>query len=309
MRAIRIPPGYAIAKELGLAWADDIRTLYKFRSFGGESRRWVRDTLKNSRIFCPYPTQFNDPFDVKPIIRHSGDVEDPNYVAALRRRQRKVAELQGRSAQEIADLERQLGATVHALPELVEREIRGALREKTRILCLTADRMHPLQWSHYADSHKGLCLHFWSVYGSVFGQARRVRYTTRRTPLRISPNPIPSLRTAERLAFTKAKFWAYEHEYRLVRPAGLPGVEPLRKGYLYFHPMCFSGVTLGSQMSSKDRRYLIRMAAKYRPQLDIWEAYEDPDQFKLNVRLLGTAATLAVPATSARRRKIPRRHR
>lgn len=290
----RIPPGYAQAKALRLAWAEEVTTLYKYRSYAEQSRNWVNDIIKNSRIFCPYPTQFNDPFDVKPIFRHSGDPNNPKYIAAMLRRQRQVATEQGKSAAEIRSLERQFGRTVHDLPLLVQQETHGALRERNRILCLSADALHPLQWSHYADSHKGVCLHFWSWTNSVFGQARRVRYTSRRIPIRLRPRPIPLLSTAERLAFTKAKWWTYEREYRICRPDGLPEVEPLRRGYLHFPAGLLTGITVGSQMPVKDRRSLIRFVARHRPKLMIWEAYESPDEFKLEARALGEASRVVI---------------
>jgi hypothetical protein len=130
MRVRRIPRGYAEAKALGLAWAEDVTTLYKYRSYAGESRNWVNDIIKNSRIFCPHPTQFNDPFDVKPIFRHSGDPNNPKYVAAMFRRQRQVVPEQGKSAAEIRSLERLFRQTVHDLPLLVQQETRRAAREK-----------------------------------------------------------------------------------------------------------------------------------------------------------------------------------
>jgi hypothetical protein len=39
-------------KQLGLAFASDVDTLYKFRSFVGASRKRVFDIIKTSRIYC-----------------------------------------------------------------------------------------------------------------------------------------------------------------------------------------------------------------------------------------------------------------
>lgn len=157
MRA-RVPAGFAIAKQMELAWAEGVDTLYKFRSFCGPSRRWVRQILKNSRIYFSSASQFNDPFDVAPIFRHRGDPSDPKYVAALLKQQTKMAQREGLSASDVAGLAAQLKATVHELPGRVESEMRRELRENARMLCLSADRLHPLQWSHYADSHRGICI-------------------------------------------------------------------------------------------------------------------------------------------------------
>jgi hypothetical protein len=110
----------------------------------------------------------------------------------------------------------------------------------------------------------------------------------------LRPKPIPLLSTAERLAFIKAKWWSYEREYRICRPEGLPEVEPLKRGFLYFAARLITGVTLGSQMPVKDRRSLIRLITKYRPDLMIWEAYESSDEFKLEARALGAASDVRI---------------
>jgi hypothetical protein len=112
---VRVPAGFAQAQQLELAWAEGVDTLYKFRSDTGPSRRWVRQILKNSRIYFSTPSQFNDPFDVSPIFRHSGDPSDHKFVAALLRNQTRMAERDGLSAKDVAALAAQLSANVHEL--------------------------------------------------------------------------------------------------------------------------------------------------------------------------------------------------
>src|SRR5271154_2573529 len=85
-------------RQIGLAFASDVDTLYKFRSFAGASRRRVLDIIRTSRIYCARATEFNDPFDVMPTFRYSGDPKDPAFVAALRRRQDEMAAAQGLTA-------------------------------------------------------------------------------------------------------------------------------------------------------------------------------------------------------------------
>jgi hypothetical protein len=298
---IRIPPGYAEAKELELAWAEGVDTLYKFRSFSGPSRRWVRDIVKNSRIYFSTPSQFNDPFDVAPLVRHSGDPNSSRYVAALQREQARIAQRQGLSARSVSALLRQTVTGVHCLPRRVEGELRKELG-RSRILSLSADHLHPLQWSHYANSHKGVCLHFWSSYGSPFGAAKKVHYSRVRLPLLIAPKPIPA-NVGIRLAYIKAKFWSYEHEYRVIRRDGVPP-DDLRDGFLQFDPRLLIGITIGMRMPSRDRAILIQLLAKYRPTLPAWEAFADPDKFALQIRSLGPAGALLKPRPGRARRKV-----
>ena len=131
---IRIPPGYAEAKELELAWAEGVETLYKFRSFSGPPRRWVRDVIKSSRIYFSTPSQFNDPFDVAPLVRHSGDPNNPRYVAALLKEQTRKAMEQGLSPAKVRKLQSELGVHIHDLPRLTEIDLQKKLRRRSRIL-------------------------------------------------------------------------------------------------------------------------------------------------------------------------------
>src|ERR1700684_4596882 len=90
----------APAKRLRFAWYFDINTLYKFRSFRGESRARVLDTIKHSRIYLPHPPAFNDPFDISPVVAHGGDPYNPQYLRELQTeeaRMHKAAGIHGRA--------------------------------------------------------------------------------------------------------------------------------------------------------------------------------------------------------------------
>jgi hypothetical protein len=41
------------------------------------------------------------------------------------------------------------GVSIHDLPKAAETDLRRQLRDDVRVLCLSANRLHPLQWSHY----------------------------------------------------------------------------------------------------------------------------------------------------------------
>jgi hypothetical protein len=88
------------AKRLRFHWYFGHDTLYKFRSFSGDLRKWVLDTIKNSRIYLPHPPAFNDPFDVSPVVAHGGDAYDPEYLRELQTeeaRMHKAAGIKGRA--------------------------------------------------------------------------------------------------------------------------------------------------------------------------------------------------------------------
>jgi hypothetical protein len=82
----------------------------------------------------------------------------------------------GLNDEQIAELRRAEGVTAERLPELAGADLRKRLRNDVRILCLSANQRHPLQWAHYANGHQGVCVHFRSDAGTWVGGARKVKY-------------------------------------------------------------------------------------------------------------------------------------
>jgi len=98
--------------------------------------------------------------------------------------------------------------------ELSNREFRKAMNQTkkelsktTGILCFSKKWTDPVQWSHYADRHKGICLGF-DVPGHLLF---KVKYVRDRLPIN---GGIDEKRMLEFLT-TKFIHWAYEQEYRL----------------------------------------------------------------------------------------------
>lgn len=124
---------------------------------------------------------------------------------ALRERRLKISEV--RSLNDLFDL----------LPfDLSDPELRkGVLASRNEIgqgrglLCFSRHWHNPVLWSHYADSHKGLCLGF-DLPDGEREIAQAVEYVE---------SPIKLLRldftTANRMLFTKYAHWQYEEEMRV----------------------------------------------------------------------------------------------
>jgi hypothetical protein len=190
----------------------------------------VLDTNKNSRIYLPHPPTFNDPFDVSPVVVHGGDPNDPEYFRALETEMRRMHKPQGGTPAGRDPLRRRKGVSVHDLPRAAEDDLRKKLRDDVRILCLSADRL-PSFWSHYADNHCGLYLHFRCRPGAPFGLPRQVRYRKKRYALSTLLHRQSSGSVMDRLVFNKAKFWFYESEYRIIVSEARKADPILKKGY------------------------------------------------------------------------------
>jgi len=93
------------------------------------------------------------------------------------------------------------------------RKMKEELSRRRGLLCFSRDWHNPVQWSHYADKHRGLCLGF-DVPDESVGP---VTYSGRRIPARIEQLTAPRLldeAKAVSLLFTKFSHWSYEDEVR-----------------------------------------------------------------------------------------------
>ncbi|MEX5531061.1 DUF2971 domain-containing protein [Pseudomonas syringae] len=129
--------------------------------------------------------------------------------------------------------------------------LRGRLNEFKRkvqreqgLLCFSAAYSSPVQWAHYADRHKGLCLGF----DMPSEYLEDVVYTTKRLKFMAEPQDIKNgfQRQVKELFTTKYLHWSYERELRSFGALGAP--DPING--LYFNAfsehMALKEVAVGS---------------------------------------------------------------
>jgi len=98
------------------------------------------------------------------------------------------------------------------------QRLKDGLDEYMGLVCFSGNWNNPVQWGHYADRHRGLCLGF-----EVSAQAHKVTYVSERLPARPSAmkseGPEAEAHVTEILT-TKFEHWNYEDEYRLFPQLG-----------------------------------------------------------------------------------------
>ncbi len=99
--------------------------------------------------------------------------------------------------------------------ELRDRDVRKAVNfEKSQIskkyglLCFSTDKKNPVQWAHYADNHKGVCLGF----DVPEKKLKTVKYVKER----LARETLDQSDCNEKLLTTKFRHWVYEQERRLI---------------------------------------------------------------------------------------------
>jgi len=274
----------AVARRQGMAWALGVDKLYKFRSLDPSVREFALDIIEHSRLYFPAPVQLNDPLDCLPVIELAGDPNDPEFVKELYAEEERVWRAVGHSAEDIERKRTTEGIPIAQLPAVATEGVRKLLREDMRVFSASAEQQHPLLWSHYADSHKGICLHLRTREGSVIGLAEQVQYRAEREPILIPFGYQSESEVAARVASIKADFWAYEKEFRIVGYLDTDWGYQFHEGhFVSFEPELLCGITLGMCISAGDRELILDLAAGPKPPIPVWQAREDHQRFWMDI--------------------------
>lgn len=269
------------SKKLRLAWAEGHEKLFKFKSMSGPSRDQVLDIMTNSRVYFSSPEQFNDPLDCAPTCAPAKPLTD-EFIKELLEDEAALAKAAGKSREELEALRQAEGVPPERMGAAVTERIRSALISDTRVFCLSASEAHPLLWSHYADSHRGICLHFKTTPGELFGLARAVEYRAKRpsilVPLQYNKDDI-----TETMVRVKGDFWGYEGEYRIIGHESPDWDVTLVNRLAEFPPELLCGVTLGMKIAAHDRQVLMTLAARHHPEIAVYQAQEAPDRFGIDI--------------------------
>jgi hypothetical protein len=111
-----------------------IRELFKYRTIN----EYTLAFLRTGAAYFSSPTEFNDPFDTRFVQRDLRDQQQK--LESEREAQGTDAALLGVAMMKVFEREHQAGTV------------------KTRIFCVSEIVDSVLMWSHYADSHRGICV-------------------------------------------------------------------------------------------------------------------------------------------------------
>lgn len=188
--------------------------LYKFRPYRTKAdMERVEDILKGNFYFSTY-SQLNDPFEMRLTLT-------PEENSDLRRKRILQTMAAHPNTKNLSPAERLTRSQQYSNRMVSDqRLLEGAggnhmdrLKSQVFIYCASATRTHPLLWSHYADSHTGLCIKL-DHKKVPFTNAAQVQYSEE-FPHVTYPFNDDFAELTTKSVLTKAEFWAYEKEYRL----------------------------------------------------------------------------------------------
>ena len=246
--------------------------LYKYRTLDNVSLSYVEQTIRQNEIYFTSPAQFNDPFDCK--VHWSFKTDDSIFRKYYHRLLKdKIPDLKDKERQ--LRVEEWIKSGKHLSPTFHE-ELMGEMQKKVDqlgVFCLTEKRDDILMWAHYAGSHSGVCLEFKASAGP-FSQVERVNYRDEYPDVDILLDA-PNLHV-DAIFFTKAIFWKYEQEWRIIDREGGHGIKRLNNDLL-------TGVILGCNINDNNRRLILQWIKERSCSTKLYEAKLKKDSFGLDI--------------------------
>lgn len=259
------PPGMAPL------WSEIPEHFYKYRPITGDAAiGWAIDTIEQGSIYWAAPIEFNDPFDCAPkYVVPTGTVR-----RQLISRVTKTLNV-GSSRAERRSHRRNLLKIPAADFEANFQNGMDEILKQSAVYSLSTDPTNILMWSHYAESHSGICLRFRGrPLFEQFLTGHWVTYEDQRPKVQIGAESEASL--LRKILFTKAQPWEYEGEWRLVHYKGVRGVRHLNPGIL-------DGVIFGARIKRATEHAVNAAIVRSGAPIEVMRAVEDGEEYKLTI--------------------------
>lgn len=231
------------------------RYLYKYRSM-----KSAIDFLKNSSIYFSNYKEFNDPFE-SACQKKLDFTPQQYYDAFLRWGVSPITAMQ--KAEEV-----KLG---HIDGKDLLRQATDIMLNGFTYFCMAEKPDNILMWSHYADSHKGVCFKFDLLQDDTFINTAPVVYNSEYLEFdTLNGNPAP-------IITHKSPEWQYEHEHRTIT-TDIKGLHQINKGALV-------GIIFGCRMVKRNRtriRNLVEINGFN--SVSFSEAVINPEAYKLDIQ-------------------------
>lgn len=246
---------------------------YKYRSMGGDAAHWVERTVLCDEIYFAPASSFNDPFDLRP----SFSLEAPSNRQRedfLRMSRKFEPELTEEERQAEVDKVMATSMSVEVISNTtaaIQTVHNHHITTKVGVLCVSTKRDDILMWSHYADSHRGICLEFDGT-APFMAHAQKIKYADERiaiNPYKDTPNVM-----MEKSLLIKSNHWEYESEWRLLRYGKGPGV-------VKFRPVNLTGIILGALASASTINLVKSWGQRRSAPIKVYRASVSSKRFEL----------------------------
>lgn len=225
--------------------------LYKYYSINEN----LYKVIKSGSCWFSRPLDFNDPFDCNlDVSIGNSDEEIMNNIEKSSMLRLLKEELSNRSSEV-----KGAGERILSKPSFVKKIINEVhkyyINQNIGVYCLSEDPLNILMWSHYANSHKGICLEFdIKRDGFFYNNLLPVQYRKRYPKFELS-----DYQDEENMMFamhqqaicTKSILWKYEKEWRVITDDGC--------GLKKFDKQDITRVIFGANISDNDKKRILSL--------------------------------------------------
>lgn len=264
---------------------------FKYRSLGegDDGLDIIRDIVIGQKIYWPSPTQFNDPFDCSPAVKIP---KGPRFKTLTREMHRR--NLPNASRKDMRKFLRDVGKTPPGQYRRWLVENLKSMMEGSSVYSLATEAENILMWSHYANSHKGVCIRFDArKLLQTFPVASPIHYSPERPEISFGEEESSEL--LKKLILTKSNLWGYEKEWRLIGYNEERGLRNIPSG-------CLSGLVIGSKSSTEHRAALAGFVEQASKPLALYQAEEDDTLFSIRMKPINDTAKAEMESLRATKR-------
>lgn len=247
----------------------EITFLYKYRALNEQNHRYMERIFTHNELYFPSPREFNDPFDSKIQLYFDGTEEEwSRYLTGLY----KKFQPELNRIQRHAEVKKVLKEKRY---KRIPDSLSDSYIDEMGVFCMSERRDHILMWSHYAEKHTGFCLEFLATLTTpFFGRAQKVKYRARYPAVNFFKSSRDEQMEATLL--TKASFWEYEQEWRIIGHNHGPGT-------YQFPPQLLTGVILDCQMQDETKQTIKEWASRRNPCPRVYQAEVKQREFGIAV--------------------------
>ena len=230
------------------------RYLYKYRSIDRAT-----EFLESNSIYFSNYKEFNDPFES--ACKKKLDYNTKEYFDAFQQ--------WGKDFFDSAIKAEEIRLGLVNGKDLLKQSIDEILN-RFAYYCMAEKPDNILMWSHYADSHKGVCFKFDLLQDlDTFGVTVPVEYNSEYPEFdTLNENPANIIKR-------KSLDWGYEHEHRTIK-VDEHGLIEIKKEVLV-------GIIFGCRTNAEDRNEIRKLVDKNKFDVQFLEAVVNPNAYKLDI--------------------------
>jgi hypothetical protein len=256
--------------------------LYKYRTVDEHGR--LQSIFTRNELYFASPDKLNDPFDCRYSVIYRGTKAERKEFCRLMVEPRRSRLTKDQFHHFVKKLMDGFCGPNKEYHKADRSETARKVLARLRVLSLTTVCDDILMWSHYADSHRGVCLEFSNLGGErtpwIF---RDVKYDELAlpevNPIELYLHPEKRLGIGFRVLLRKAPHWKYESEWRSVISPTNPSAGEIQA----FQPERLSAVILGCKIANKHESEVRKWASEHTPPVAVLRAKPKEREYGLDI--------------------------